>query len=260
MHPAAHALRAKLDAGQPVLGTFLVEFATSGAVQALADAGFDFAIIDCEHGNLDPAAVAATIEAAWGAGLCALLRPPLEQRSLVTSALDAGAAGLVFPAIDSLAQVQQAVRVSKYTPLGKRGVHLMRGHNRHRPVEPVSFMAEANQQLLTLIQIELAGAVALVDQIAATPGVDGLYVGPGDLSVDLGVAGQWESPLLIRAIEQTAAACRRHGKYLACHTDDLGRVPALRQLGVQIIGYSCDVGFFRAAAADLVGRFRAATT
>ena len=89
--------------------------------------------------------------------------------------------------------VLNAVRATKYMPIGKRGVHLFRGHARHRPPDdPAAYMAEANRDLLTLIQIELASALPLVDAIAATKGVDGLYLGPGDLSVDLGVPGQWD--------------------------------------------------------------------
>ena len=133
---------------------------------------------------------------------------------------------------------------------------MLRGHTRHRKVDAATFLAEANRDALTLIQIELEGAVALADQIAATEGVDGLYVGPGDLSVDLGVPGQWNAPVLHAAIEQVAGACRRHGKIMACHADRIEDMPRLRGGGVQLFGYYCDIGLFKAAAAAVAAEFR----
>jgi 2-keto-3-deoxy-L-rhamnonate aldolase RhmA len=116
--------------------------------------------------------------------------------------------------------------------------------------------AEANRDLLTLIQIELAGGLAIVDQIAATEGVDGLYVGPGDLSVDLGVPGQWNAPVVQAALAQVAVACRKHEKIMGCHADRVEDMPRLRELGVQMFGYFCDIGLFRTAAAAVASDFR----
>lgn len=241
-----------------MLGTFLVEFSEPATVHVLADAGFDFALVDCEHGNHDPRAVEALVEAGLHAGTCVLVRPPTADRDLITRILDAGAGGVLVPAVDSMEQVHQAVRVTKYRPIGRRGVHLLRGHTRHRPVDAPAFLAEANRDLLTLIQIELAGALSIVDQIAATEGVDGLYVGPGDLSVDLGVPGQWKAPVVQAALAQVAAACRKHGKIMGCHADRVEDMPGLRELGVQMFGYFCDIGLFRAAASAVSGDFRKA--
>lgn len=256
MHPTAHKLREKIAQNRPVLGTFLVELEGAPVAQALADAGFDFVLVDCEHGNYGPRAVESIIEAAYHAGICSLVRPPTVSRDMITRILDAGAGGVLLPAIDSMEQVEQAVRVSKYRPLGQRGVHLLRGHTRHRPVDATTFLAEANRDVLTLIQIELEGAVAIADKIAATAGVDGLYVGPGDLSVDLGVPGQWKAPSVQSAIQKVAAACRRHGKIMGCHTDRIEDMPRLRELGVQLFGYSCDIGLLRNAATALAENFR----
>jgi 4-hydroxy-2-oxoheptanedioate aldolase len=256
MHTAAQKFRKKLADGQPVLGTFLVEFQGSAVVHVLADAGFDFVLIDCEHGNHGPRDIELMIEAAYHAGICALVRPPTVSREMITRVLDAGAAGVLLPAIESMEQVEQAVRSAKYRPLGKRGVHLLRGHTRHRPVDATSFLREANEDTLTFVQIELERAVEIVDQIAATAGVDGLYVGPGDLSVDLGVPGQWNSASVQSAIAKVAKACRTHGKIMACHADRVENMPRLREMGVQVFGYFCDIGLFKAAAAGVVADFR----
>jgi 2-keto-3-deoxy-L-rhamnonate aldolase RhmA len=256
MHPNARKLRAAIATGKPALGTFLVEFTGAAVVNVVDGAGFDFLMIDCEHGSQNPDETAALIEAAWCAGICVLVRTPHEGRGLITRALDAGAGGVLIPFVQEISQVHQAVRATKYPPLGRRGVHLFRGHTRHRAVDPQTFMAEANRDLLTLIQIELASAVEISQQIAATEGVDGLYVGPGDLSVDLGVPGQWDAPVLTEAILRVAAACRKSGKIFGCHVNDLASVPALRAAGVQMFGYSCDIGLFGEAVGRTAEQFR----
>jgi 2-keto-3-deoxy-L-rhamnonate aldolase RhmA len=83
-----------------------------------------------------------------------------------------------------------------------------------------------------------------------------LYVGPGDLSVDLGVPGQWSAPVLQTALARVAEACRNHGKIMACHADRVQDMPRLRDLGVQMFGYFCDIGLFKAAAAGVAAEFR----
>lgn len=256
LHSTAQKFRKKIADGRPVLGTFLVEFEGSAVIHALADAGFDFVLIDCEHGNYGPREVELLIESAHHADICSLVRPPTVTREMITRVLDAGAGGVLLPAVDSIEQVQQAVRAAKYRPIGRRGVHLLRGHTRHRRVEAASFLAEANRDTLTFIQIELEGAVAIADQIAATTGVDGLYVGPGDLSVDLGVPGQWNAQSVQSAIQKVSAACRQHGKIMACHADRVEDMPRLGRMGVQMFGYYCDIGLFKAAALGLVENFR----
>ena len=168
MHEPARRFREKLAAEKPVIGQFLVEFSGSAIVNVLARAGFDFLVIDCEHGNYALRDVETMLEAGWNAGICMLVRTADATRSLITKALDAGAAGIVVPAIDSLEQVRAAVRASKYRPIGRRGVHLLRGHTRHRVVEPQRFMDEANRDLLTFVQIEFAKAVEVAQEIAAT--------------------------------------------------------------------------------------------
>ena len=256
MHPTAHRLRQAIAAGRPVLGTFLVELVGPAVVNALADAGFDFVMIDTEHGNQGPHELETMIEVGYQAGICVLMRPPSGQRDLITKWLDAGAGGVLVPAISTMEEVEQVVRATKYRPIGKRGVHLFRGHTRHRPVDAPTFIEEANADIFTLVQIELEAALDIVDQIAATEGVDGLYIGPGDLAVDLGVAGQWNNPKLHEAFRTVAAACKQHGKILACHADRVKDMPMLRAIGVQMFGYFCDIGVFKNAVTDVAEQFQ----
>ena len=258
MHEPARKFREKLSHKQPVIGQFLVEFRGPAVVNVLAQAGVDFVMIDCEHGNYTFNDIEIMLEAGLNAGICMLVRTADENRSLITKALDSGAAGIVVPAIDSLEQVQAVVRASKYRPIGRRGVHLFRGHTRHRKPEPQRFMAEANRDLLTFVQIELAKAVEITEHIAAMDGVDGLYIGPGDLSTDLGIAGQWDSPQLTQVMERVITACRKNHKIVGCHADDINDMPKLRQMGIEVFGFFCDIGMYATAASELVQHFRKA--
>jgi 4-hydroxy-2-oxoheptanedioate aldolase len=117
-------------------------------------------------------------------------------------------------------------------------------------------MAEANRDLLTIIQIELAQAVELVSEIAAIEGVDGLYIGPADLSVELDSPGKRNAPPVIDAIRRTADACRESGKIMGCHVDGPGDVPPLRDMGVQMFGYACDISIYSAAIHRTLDDFR----
>jgi 4-hydroxy-2-oxoheptanedioate aldolase len=256
MHPPARALRDKIQKGFPVVGTFLLEFTGPAVVGVMAKAGFDFVFIDGEHGNQNPRDVEVMIEAGYQAGLCTIVRPPDANRAVITRSLDAGAAGVIVPFCSTLEDVHQAVQATKYAPIGKRGIHLFRGHTRHQALDDqAAFLAEANRDLLTIIQIELAAAVPLVEEIAAIEGVDGLYIGRGDLSVDLGVPGQWNAPIVLDAVRATAAACRKHGKIMGCHTDKMEEAANLRAMGVQMIGFQCDIGMFCTIATSIVNEF-----
>ncbi len=256
MHQPARKLRETIAAGRAVIGTMMVEFGGPATVGVTADAGFDFMVLDGEHGHANPRELEATIESGYQNGICTILRPPNVDRGMITRSLDAGAGGVLIPFCSTLEEVHQAVRTTKYTPVGQRGVHLLRGHTRHRRHDPTTFMAEANRDLLTIIQIELASAVGLVEKIAAIDGVDGLYIGPGDLSVDLGVPGQWSAPPVMDAIRRTADACQAQGKIMGCHFDRVADFPLLRQQGVQMFGFFCDIGMYQMAAQNVMSEFR----
>jgi 2-keto-3-deoxy-L-rhamnonate aldolase RhmA len=256
MHEPAHKLRAKIAANQAVLGTMMVEFGGPAIVGVTADAGFDFLVLDCEHGNANPRDVEVTLEAGFQNGICTIIRPPsVVDRGMMTRSLDAGAGGVLIPFCSTLDDVRHAVLATKYPPTGQRGVHLLRSHTRHRRPDAASFMAEANRDLITVIQIELAPAVRLVDEIAGMDGVDVLYIGPGDLSVALGAPGQWNAPPVMDAIGRTAEACRKHGKIMGCHVNRIVDVPDLMNLGVRMFGYSCDIAMYQSAAQNVVSEF-----
>jgi len=111
---------------------------------------------------------------------------------------------------------------------------------------PAAHMAEANANLLTIVQIETLEAAAMVDEIASLPGVDLLYMGPGDLSIALGHPGQITHPEVMEVVSRMSAACRAHGKIAGCHFADPAVLPRLRSAGIRFAGFGAAIRMFQA--------------
>jgi 2-keto-3-deoxy-L-rhamnonate aldolase RhmA len=231
--------REQLGTGSPMWGTFLVELLAPGVPQILSIAGFNFVVIDGEHGTYSPEQMRHLIDASRAAHITPFVRVPMQSAGAVTQLLDAGAAGIFFPLVRTMEQVREAVALTKYPPLGRRGVHMFRPHtNFSTPADQASYMRRANRSLVTAIQIETPEAVEMIDSIAATDGIDMLYVGPSDLSVNLGLVGQPQAPRIRSIIKDVARVCRTHSKIAGCHVTDSAAASELRDEGYCVFGYA----------------------
>ncbi len=234
----AKSLRGRLDEGHVALGTFVAELTTPAVPMMLRQNDFDFMLVDTEHGCFNPGDVMQLILAGKQEGLCPLVRVPGPDQAEIKRVLDAGAEGIMVPMSQSLEDVQRAVSSSKYPPLGQRGAHFARPHTRFTgPDDTGTFMEEANRNLFTIIQIETRPAVDLIDEIAATEGVDVLYVGPGDLSVALGHPGRTGHPEVLEIVERVGQACREYGKIAGGHFLSADILPELMGRGVRFLGF-----------------------
>ena len=230
--PSRH-LRARILAREPLLGAFL-SWPAGGAAEILGLAGFDFLVIDTEHGSFDPESVGSMVRAAAGAGLPSVVRVPSCQIAPDAGrALDAGADGTLFPRADSVASVRAAVECVKYAPIGKRGLAGVRA-NRYGTVPFDHWVLEANESTTVAIQIETAGALNAVSEIAAEKPVDLLFVGPNDLSQALGVPGHYDDPRYRAAVERVGAVAREHGKGAGVMLRSREEIPALSKLGYSV--------------------------
>ncbi|MBN1908828.1 MAG: hypothetical protein JW818_03740 [Pirellulales bacterium] len=233
----AKQTRRQLEAGEVLWGTFLAELEASGAIHVLALAGLDFVIIDMEHGTYSPHQARRLIEASRTVHMTSLVRVPLGERGTITKMLDAGANGILLPQARTMEEVRQAVAMTKYPPLGCRGVHLYRPHvGFASQVDSKCVFAEANASIITAIQIETPEAVELVDQIAGTVGVDMLYVGPGDLGALLACGGNSSDAEIAEVMARVGRACREHGKIAGCHVGSVESAAKWIALGFQFIG------------------------
>lgn len=253
----ANRLKRALRSGGTAVGTMLAEFRQASVMQLLAVAGFDFVIIDNEHGPFNVETIADLSRAARAAGMTPIVRPPELAYAHVTQALDGGAQGIMLPRVTGAAEVHECLGMMKYPPAGRRGSVMARGHTEFRSGPLLEAMEHANQETMLVVQVETARAVERLDEILSVPGVDVALVGPNDLSVALGVGGQMESPVLAEAIEQTIAACRRHDVVPAIHTGDARLSAMWAAKGMRMVSNGTETGYLVAAGRGAVEQVRA---
>ena len=254
---AAKKLRQRIGQGHFAMGTFVVELRTPAVVRFLAQSDFDFMLVDNEHGYWNPLDIAQQIDAAKRWGICSLVRVSSADRGEIMRALDAGAEGVMVPMVRTMEDVERIVEYSKYPPLGQRGAHFARPHSGFTPPEDARcYMEDANEQLLTIVQIETQEAVDRIDEIAAVPGVDVLYLGPGDLSVAIGIPGQVEDPRVIEVAERIVRACEQHGKIAGSHFVNASMLEKVHACGMQLGGFGAAVRMLQFGIEEMAQRAR----
>ena len=203
-------LKAKLKEGAPAIGTMISEIRNPNLAYMLAQCGFDFFIIDNEHGSYSPETISNLIAGARGAGISTVVRIPEIRRETILKPLDCGAAGLLVPCVNTAEQAQEIITHAKYPPLGNRGVALSRPHSLYGRPKAGEYLGQANEATFIAVQAESPEAIENLEKIAATPGIDANFVGPSDLSVSLGIPGQITHPKEVEAIEKVVQVCQKH--------------------------------------------------
>ena len=206
-------LKDKLKDGQVKFGIMLSEIYVPNVTRILSKCGYDFIIIDCEHGYFDMTQVANLISVARGSGIPIIIRVTQPSRTCITKYLDMGADGILLSDVAGEAEARKLVDLCKYAPEGKRGVSTFRAHTDYTKGNLSDVMHSANEGVLVICQIESPETVEDIDLITAIDGVDGVLIGPNDLSQHMGIAGQNDHPLMHSAIERVAASARKNGKW-----------------------------------------------
>lgn len=232
-----HRIRRQLDVGKPVFGLIL-NFDSPWFVDLLGLAGFDFILIDAEHGPLNAATAQTMIRAAEAAGISALVRVPGNLPHEIQWYLDAGAVGIQVPSVETAEMASAGVAAVRYPPAGERGLAtLTRAANYGATFTPAAYMEAANRELAYFATIETRLAVENVDAIAALPGVDGLCIGPGDMSVSMGHKGDRSAPEVIAGIKRVLASAKAHDKWVSLPAaDDKTAIECLR-MGANIVQF-----------------------
>jgi 2-dehydro-3-deoxyglucarate aldolase/4-hydroxy-2-oxoheptanedioate aldolase len=247
-------LRQRLAAGQTLYGTFL-GLGSGMAAEACALAGFDWLLVDLEHGGGDESTLLAQQLAADAHGVPLLVRVESTDRIRAGRVLDLGAEGVMFPRLESVADAEQAVRHLRYPRQGDRGVATYNracGFGTHPEA-----LATANDRIVGIIQVENRLAVERVDEIAAVPGVDVLFIGPRDLSYDLGVPGDTTATVFREAVQQVLAATERAGVAAGILAPDAETARQYADDGFRFIGVSSDATLLATAGrlvVEAIGR------
>lgn len=211
-------LKARLRRGERVLGTMITVFDNPEIAKLLKVCGFDYFIVDCEHGAFHYGAVANILAMAREIGIAGVVRVPEAKREVVLKFMEMGAAGLLLPNTDTPEQARALVEYSKYTPLGRRGVSLLRPHTGFEKIESAAdYMRQSNEETLLMAQIESPLGVSNVEAILSIDGIDAAFIGPNDLSQNMGIYGQLTHPDFIAALDHVIATARRLDKFSGIH-------------------------------------------
>lgn len=211
-------LKARLQQGECVLGTMITIFDNPEIAKILKVCGFDYFIVDCEHGGFNYSAVANILALARETGIAGLVRVPEAKREVVLKFMEMGAAGLLLPNTDTPEQARALVEYSKYLPMGKRGVSLLRPHTGFEKIESAArYMQDNNADTLLMAQVESPLSVQNVEAILDVEGIDAVFIGPNDLSQNMGIYGQYTHPDFLAALDRVIGAARKRGKFSGIH-------------------------------------------
>jgi 2-dehydro-3-deoxyglucarate aldolase/4-hydroxy-2-oxoheptanedioate aldolase len=251
-----NSVKVKLSAGGVPIGTFLFEFNTTGMARIAAGAGAEFVVFDMEHTGWSVETIRVLLASSGAADLVPLVRVPATEYDFIARVLDMGAMGVMVPMVESADQARSIVASAKYPPQGRRGAAFGVAHDDYTGGDIVEKIQSANRETLLLAQIETAAGLRNVDEIAAVNGIDVLWVGQFDLSISLGIPGQFAHVELNSAMDQVVAACRRHGKVAGIMAPDIATGQALLHQGFRMISYSGDLWIYQSALRHALGELR----
>jgi len=245
-------LKKQLREGKSVIGTMLVELRQPSIMQVLANAGFDFVIIDNEHGAFNIETIADLCRSARKLGLTPVVRVPEWSYAHVTQPMDSGAQAIMAPRITDPQQVVEIVQMIKYPPIGRRGSVVARGHTDLKGGSIVEVMRDANEESMLVVQIETRQALERIDEILRVPGVDVAFVGPTDLSVSMGIAGKMTDPVLVAAIIKVLESCHRNNVTPAIQMNDLTLAAHWAAKGMKLVSFNSEIGILTQGASGAV--------
>jgi 4-hydroxy-2-oxoheptanedioate aldolase len=196
-------LAARIAAGETVHGV-IVKMPSPAVVELAGHTGFDLVVIDTEHGAGDHTELEHHLRAADSAGIPALVRVGRNDPLFILRALDAGAVGVIVPHVTHAVEAHAAVRAAHYPPHGTRGLALSTRAGRHGTAPLHQHLAQARADTIVIAQVEDKDAVGHAAEIAATPDLNAVWIGPSDLSLSLGLPGQMEHPEVLAAIDRIA--------------------------------------------------------
>jgi 4-hydroxy-2-oxoheptanedioate aldolase len=249
--PFDRSFRDRALAGETLVGLFL-DLGTSASAELCAAAGYDWLLVDLEHGAGTEADLPGQLRAVELGGAVPLVRPQSGERIRIGRALDMGARGIMVPRLDGADQAREAVAYLRYPPDGIRGV-ATRVRGAGLGVVSHADVKRLNDRVVGIIQIESTGGLRDADAIAAIDGVDVLFVGPADLTHSLGIPGQFEHEGYLDALDRVVAACRAHGKAAGILIYETVLVPRLLEIGFTFIGIGSDAAFVANEAKRTIG-------
>ena len=235
-----------LGSGKRLIGSFL-QLPSLEVAEIFSNAGFDFLIIDNEHSVMDVPFSQNMMRAIIAAGGVPLIRTPDCEETTIKKTMDTGVPGIVLPGISGAAMLRETMRHTKYAPMGTRGACPCVRANRYGEGDN-SYYARANRDTAVLIQVEGRGAYEEIDDILVADGLDGILMGPVDLSMSLGVPGEMDHPIVEKALREILEKAKKRRVATGIFCMDTAAVEKWFGLGVDFILYGIDSMVIRETA------------
>jgi 2-keto-3-deoxy-L-rhamnonate aldolase RhmA len=246
----------KLRRGETVFGCALQHLRSAEVARIFGAAGFDYIFIDGEHTSFDLETVHDVINASVRAGITPLVRVGELLYSLVSRALDIGAQGIIFPRVEDPEVLAEAISWTRFPPEGKRGFGMMAPVLDYEQCNFEQIIAHHNASTMTVVQFETQTAIDRCDELLDVPGIDVVMVGPSDLSISLGVAGQFDHLRLLDAVGSLIQSCERRGIAPGIQCRNVKQAMAWEQRGMKLIGIGSEHTLLLERAKDVVSTMR----
>ncbi len=243
-------VKTQLKRGQSVFGVVITVNSVEVAAQ-IATLGFDFLWIEMEHAPITLETLRNIVLATRGLPAVPFARPPVNELWTAKRVLDAGVLGVIFPFTRTPELARQAVAACRYPPAGLRGSGARLAQVRWPPAE--GYYDFADENVLVVAMVEDISAVTHIEEIAATPGLDVLFIGTSDLSFSLGLRGRQDHPKLDAAVRKILAAGKKHGKTVGRPARTTGEINRFQKQGFRFFMTGADVDLMAAGASQLLG-------
>ena len=248
--------RERLAKGEVVYGCGLQVYRSSEIPRALATAGFDYVFIDMEHGSYNLETVHDMIVSSNKAGITPIVRVGEVQYTLCARLLDQGAQGIILPRVEDPRILQEALSWLRFPPLGKRGYGVNPTMIDYEARSFPEIIEHQNLNTLAVVQLETVGAVECADELLSLKGVDAMMVGPADLSISLGVPGQFDHPLMIETICKLIETCNRHKVVPGIQTRSVAMARQWVERGMRFVGVAAEHVLLLEKARETVAQLR----
>ncbi|MDY0236242.1 MAG: aldolase/citrate lyase family protein [Gudongella sp.] len=251
-------LKSKMQNGERTLGTFL-ELGSELAIECLGYTGLDFFIIDQEHGPFDIGETVGFLRAAELSEITPLVRVKDISRPSILKNLDIGAKGLIVPNVESVEEAKLLVEWAKYSPIGKRGYFMARpsGYgNKDYAKDMNNYFETSNKETLLIPQCETMGALNNIEEILALEGIDGIFIGPFDLTIAMGIPAQFSAPEYKKALDRVLKACKENNKFCFIFSPDKKTAQEYINSGFDAVAIGMDASHYIQAFKDLVNSFK----
>jgi 2,4-dihydroxyhept-2-ene-1,7-dioic acid aldolase len=245
-----------LKAGHLQVGAGFWQLRSPEIPRALSAAGFDWMFVDTEHGGFDLETVQDICRVANLANIAPIVRVADMQYSLVARALDCGAQGVIFPRVESPELLAQAVSWTRFPPDGVRGFGLSTPQTGYAKASFAEIVEHANSNTLVVLQIETVRAFEARDELLSIPGIDAVLVGPADLSISLGIPGEFQDARMVKTMEAIRDSCLQHKVAPGTHARSSALAKFWKERGMLFLSCGNELSFLYERALGVIGELK----